>query len=108
MTEPARELVNGVKIVGELVLPGASLWVQGNIVNGAIHTALGLGAKALLGPAGLVVVAADSYSKSTTGKYLWDHLVTAVRPAKPKASDELEAAPAPLPPSAPEPVPAAA
>lgn len=85
MTEPARELVNGIKLVGELVLPGASLWVKGEILNGAVHTVLGLGAKALLGaagPAGLLLVAADSYSKSATDKYLWDHLVDLGRSAK--------------------------
>ncbi|WP_277948887.1 DUF6072 family protein [Magnetospirillum sp. 15-1] len=82
MTEPVRALVNGAKLVGESVLPGVSLLMEGKLVNGAVHTVLGLGAKALLGPAGLIIVAADSFSKSVTDKYLWDHVVDAARPLR--------------------------
>lgn len=91
MTEPVRALVNGAKLVGEAVLPGASLLMEGKLVNGAVHTVLGLGVKALLGPAGLIIVAADSFSKSVSDKYLWDHLVDASRPLRKQEADKTEA-----------------
>jgi hypothetical protein len=65
---------NGVKLVGETFIPGASLMLDGKLGNGAAHAVAGLGARIVLGPIGLVLVAADSYSKSVSGKYLWDHL----------------------------------
>ena len=43
-------------------------------VNGAAHAALGIAAVTFIAPwAGLIVVA-DSFSKSVTGKNLWDHV----------------------------------
>jgi uncharacterized protein DUF6072 len=70
----ASVFANGVKIVGEALIPGASLLMDGRLGNGAAHALVGLGARALLGPVGVVLVAADSYSKSVSGKYLWNHL----------------------------------
>ncbi|AXS40787.1 DUF6072 family protein [Breoghania sp. L-A4] len=67
-------LANGAKIIGEAVLPGASLLADGKFVNGVVHTALGFGARAATGPIGFAVVAADSYSKSVTDKHLWTHV----------------------------------
>ncbi|WP_144404075.1 DUF6072 family protein [Caballeronia cordobensis] len=75
-------MTNGVKLVGEAFVPGASLLMDGNVVNGAAHVAAGLGIKMLLGPAGLLLAAADSYSKSVTDKYLWDHVGDLVSKAK--------------------------
>ncbi|MGA8033838.1 MAG: DUF6072 family protein [Casimicrobiaceae bacterium] len=65
---------NGIKLVGETFVPGASLIMDGNIVNGAAHAAAGIGIKLVFGPVGLLLAAADSYSKSVTDKYLWDHV----------------------------------
>lgn len=67
-------LTNGAKLFGETFIPGASLIMDGKVVNGAVHAVLGLGARAALGPVGFAVVAADSYSKSVTDKHLWDHV----------------------------------
>jgi len=75
----AKILTNGVKLVGEAVVPGASLLMDGKVVDGAAHVLVGLAARLLLGPIGLVVVAADSYSKSVAGKSLWDYASSAVR-----------------------------
>lgn len=66
-------LANGVKILGETVLPGTSLLLDGNIKNGAAHAFVGLGARVLMGPVGFFLVAADSFSKSVSGKNLVDH-----------------------------------
>lgn len=68
---------NGVKLVGESFLPGTSLMMDGNIKGGLAHAALGLLAKAALGPVAWFAVAADSYSRSVTGKGLIDHLSSA-------------------------------
>ena len=75
-TEPtdASVFANGIKMVGEAIVPGASLLMDGRLGNGAAHALVGLGARALLGPIGVVLVAADSYSKSVSGKYLWNHI----------------------------------
>jgi hypothetical protein len=67
---------NGIKIVGEAVIPGASLLLDGRLGNGVAHALVGWGARIVLGPVGVVLVAADSYSKSVTGKYLWNHLAS--------------------------------
>jgi hypothetical protein len=68
---------NGVKLVGESFLPGTSLMMDGDIRGGLAHAALGLLASAVLGPVALFAVAADSYSRSVTGKGLIDHLASA-------------------------------
>jgi hypothetical protein len=65
---------NGVKLVGEAVLPGASLLMDGRFVEGAAHAVVGIGARLALGPFGALVVAADSFSKSVTDQNLWEYL----------------------------------
>lgn len=67
-------IANGVRLVGESFLPGASLFMDGKLASGAAHAVVGLGFRAVLGPAGFLLAAADSYSKSVSDKYLWDHL----------------------------------
>jgi len=76
-------LTNGVKLVGEAVVPGASLLLDGKVIDGAAHVVVGLAARLLLGPIGLLVVAADSYSKSVAGRSLWDYASSAVRKEDP-------------------------
>ena len=65
---------NGVKLVGETMLPGASLLLDGNLVNGAAHVAVGAAAAAFVAPWAVLLVVADSFSKSVSGKNLWDHI----------------------------------
>jgi len=61
---------NALKLLGEVFVPGASQFLDGKIVSGGAHLIAGLAARALLGPIGLVLVVANSYSSSTTGKNL--------------------------------------
>ncbi len=75
-------LTNGAKLVGESVLPGASLLMDGQFLNGAAHAVVGLGARLALGPAALVLVCADSFSKSVTDKTLWTHAKEALAARK--------------------------
>ena len=73
MDDSMRTLTNGVKLVGEAILPGTSLLMDGKFSEGAGHVIVGLGARLILGPIGALVVAADSFSKSVTDKNLWDY-----------------------------------
>jgi hypothetical protein len=61
---------NAIKLAGEAILPGASLLMDGQILHGGLHLLAGAVAKAFLGPVGIAVVIANSYSNSTTGKNL--------------------------------------
>lgn len=61
---------NAVKLVGEAFVPGASLLMEGKILQGGAHLIVGTLAKMALGPVGLALVVANSFSQSTTGKSL--------------------------------------
>ena len=73
---------NGIKLVGETMLPGASLLLDGNLVNGAAHVAVGAAAAAFVAPWAVLLVVADSFSKSVSGKNLWDHINVSKKPAE--------------------------
>lgn len=75
MSEELAKLTNGVKLVGETILPGTSQLMDGNIKSGAGHAIVGIAARALIGPIGWGLVAANSFSKSASGNNLWQ-LVT--------------------------------
>jgi len=61
---------NGVRLFSEALLPGTSLLIDGDVKSGLAHAGIGLLAAAVFGPLGWVAVAADSYSRSVTGKSL--------------------------------------
>ncbi len=61
---------NAVKILGETMIPGASLLMDGKILSGGAHTIIGTWARLALGPLCHALVIANSYAKSTTGKGL--------------------------------------
>jgi hypothetical protein len=73
---------NAVRLLGETRLPGASLFLDGEIGPGAIRAAVGIAARIAIGPAGHLLVAADSYIKSTTGKSLVERVIAMVKPEK--------------------------
>ena len=58
---PLGMLTNGVKLVGETMLPGASLLMDGNLVNGAAHAAIGVAAATFVAPWAVLLVVADSF-----------------------------------------------
>jgi hypothetical protein len=66
---------NFIKLAGEMILPGASGLVDGDIKAGAGHTLLGVAGCALLGPVGLLLVKANSYSYSVSEKHLHQHVM---------------------------------
>jgi hypothetical protein len=65
-----------VKLVGEAVVPGVSLMLDGEIKSGSLHLLGGAAGRLLLGPIGWFYAAADSYSRSTTGKHFHQHFLT--------------------------------
>jgi len=74
MSNPMTTISNGLKLAGEALLPGASLLMDGQLKNGAAHAVVGVGARVFLGPVGVVVVAANSYSKSVSDRHIWDYI----------------------------------
>ena len=79
MAEESSPLGNAVKLVGEIAfVPGTSLLLDGKINSGVAHAAIGFAARALFGLPGLVLVAADSYSESVSGKGLYEHVKDAL------------------------------
>ncbi len=67
-------LGNTVKLVGEVVMTGTSELVDGNIKSGSGHILLGAVGSALLGPLGLLLVKANSFSHSVSEKHLHQHI----------------------------------
>ena len=67
-------LSRAVKLAGETLAPGASLLLDGKVGMGALHFVGGTLARMAFGPLGLLLVAANSYSTSVTGKNLVDNL----------------------------------
>lgn len=77
--ESANEVGNGIKLLGEVVVPGASQFIDGNIRNGGLHLLGAVAAMTLLGgPGGLLIsalVRGNSYTSSTQDKTLYRTLV---------------------------------
>jgi hypothetical protein len=69
-------ILNGVKAAGEaFAFPGASLVIDGNIKGAALHIVGASAARVLFGPIGWFYFAADSFSKSVSGKNLHEYFV---------------------------------
>lgn len=79
---------NAIKLLGEVFVPGASLLMDGKIVSGSAHLVVGSWAKAALGPVGLALVIANSYSESSTGKSLLKHFSKFAQDAQSKPADQ--------------------
>jgi hypothetical protein len=77
---------NTVKLLGEALLPGASQLVDGNVKSGLAHALVGVVVGAIIGPIGMLVVKADSFSKSVSDKSLYTQAAELVS-QKPATSD---------------------
>lgn len=100
---PGTQVLNLLKLAGEVaILPGTSLLMQGKVPQGATHAILGWLAKIALGPTagtiGWLLLAANSYAKASSGKYMHDYVLdvlpdvdvdvkTKERPASEEAAD---------------------
>jgi hypothetical protein len=67
-------LSRALKLAGETIAPGASLLLDGKVGVGALHFIGGTLARMAFGPLGVLLVAANSYSTSVTGKSLATNL----------------------------------
>lgn len=97
---PIEQVVNGAKLVSDFtILPGSSLLVEGKILEGTAHSLLGHVAVRAIGPLGWFLVAANSYSKASSGAGLFEHLSGFVKAKRAKggatATPEVTATPAP-------------
>src|SRR5437868_3952779 len=81
-TERPDPLHAGIDFASELIIPGGSNLVEGNIKQGAIHAVLGLVASSVFGLPGLIAVSANSFTKATTGRHLYEHLGLGARPCE--------------------------
>src|SRR5689334_14148766 len=88
-TESASATGNGIKLLGEVVVPGASQFIDGNVKSGGLHLLGSVAAVAVLGgPGGLLVSAllrGNSFTTSTLHKTLYRSLFD--RDADDKAAD---------------------
>lgn len=100
--EPSSDVLlgRGVKVLGELVVgPGTSLALDGQILPGVAHYVGGLLARWAFGPVGWLLVAANSYSTSVTGRGLAGQIQGSG--AAPPETEAPPSPPAAAPPTAP-------
>ena len=73
--DPRTVIGNGLKMVGEVFVPGGGLIMNGDVATGLLHTAVSYAALAFLGPvAGPItrlLVSANSYSRSISDRNVW-------------------------------------
>jgi Family of unknown function (DUF6072) len=84
--EELEPLKNSVMLASEYLLPGGSNLIEGELVQGGIHAVLGLVAKAVFGLPGLIAVSANSFTKATTGRHLYEYLGLGIGQGKGQAS----------------------
>jgi hypothetical protein len=85
---PGEQVVNALKLVADVgILPGTSRLVDGAVGEGVLYALVGVATKLalvpLLGPLGFVAaigVGLDSFSKSASGKHLWQLPASDQRP----------------------------
>jgi len=58
----------------DIGIPGFSRYMDNEIKEGALHTLAGLAAGIAIGPVGVWLVAANSISRSNSGRNLWELL----------------------------------
>jgi hypothetical protein len=73
-TASVQGLKTGVEFASEVLVPGGSNLVKGDLKQGAIHTVLGFAARAAFGLPGLVLVSANSFTKAVSGHHLHELL----------------------------------
>lgn len=93
-SEMDKVVTNGIRLAGDtLVVPGASLILDGQIGPGIARVAAGVAARVVFGPIGWLAVAADSYAKTTTGTGLAERLWSKAKSVREKPEDASEPTP---------------
>jgi hypothetical protein len=75
-TENLQTVKTGLQFASEVVVPGGSHLLNGDLKQAGLHAALGLVAGAVFGLPGLIIVAANSFARATTGHHLYESLQT--------------------------------
>jgi hypothetical protein len=88
-------LQNVLGFSSEVVVTGGSNLIKGDFKQAGIHAALGLVAGSVLGFPGLLLVAANSFSQSQSGKGLMDAFQSEPAPHNRAESDAGRSSPAP-------------
>src|SRR6478672_5208851 len=73
-TEAVDSIRNAVEFGSEVLIPGGSNLVKGDLKNGGIYALAGFAARAAFGLPGLLVVSASSITKAMTGRHLFEQL----------------------------------
>lgn len=73
-TENVQNVKTGLQFASEMVIPGGSNLLNGDLKQAGIHAVMGLLAGALFGLPGVIVVAANSFTRATTGHHLYESL----------------------------------
>ena len=73
-TVPVNPVATGVAFASEALFPGGSNLVKGDLKQAGIHAALGYAAAAFVGPIGLILVSANSFTKALTGRNLGEYV----------------------------------
>lgn len=74
-TDISKVVANGIRLAGDtLIAPGSSQILDGKVGSGLGRFAIGIAARAVLGPIGWIAIGLDSYSKTTTGKGLLERM----------------------------------
>jgi hypothetical protein len=63
-----------VGVISEVVIPGGSNLIKGDLQQGAVHLILGIAAGMAFGPWGLIAVKLNSLAKAHTGQGLIDQV----------------------------------
>lgn len=71
-TENVQTVKTGLQFVSEAVIPGGSNLVNGDLKQAAIHAVLGIVAGSIFGLPGALIVAANSFTRATTGRHLYE------------------------------------
>lgn len=81
---------NGLKLIGEVIVPGASQFADGHMKSGSIHLLGALASVAILGGPGGILVSAlirgNSYTTSTLNKSIFAALFEKKHAATPPAT----------------------
>ncbi|HKR11544.1 MAG TPA: DUF6072 family protein [Pyrinomonadaceae bacterium] len=73
-TEDVKPLKTGLQFASEIVIPGGSNLINGDLGQGVLHLGLGVLAKSVFGLPGLLIVAANSFTKASTGHHIYEAL----------------------------------
>jgi len=73
-TDNLQTVKTGLQFASEAVIPGGSHLVNGDFKQAGIHAVAGILAGAIFGPVGVLVVAANSFARATTGHHLYESL----------------------------------